>query len=66
MVKGRDSKGHFIKGNVPWNKKVDSSGGGLNFICQFCHKQKPLEEMKTLTRFFPPLIVCKACWKLLE
>lgn len=25
MIKGRDSKGHFIKGNVPWNKRSDSS-----------------------------------------
>ena len=24
MIKGRDSKGHFIKGNVPWNKKTNS------------------------------------------
>ena len=25
MIAGRDSKGHFIKGNVPWNKRLDSS-----------------------------------------
>ena len=25
MIEGRDSKGHFIKSNVPWNKKLDSS-----------------------------------------
>ena len=25
MIAGRDSKGHFIKGNVPWNKRVASS-----------------------------------------
>jgi len=24
---GRDSRGHFIKGNVPWNKRVDIKGG---------------------------------------
>jgi len=24
-VQSRDSKGHFIKGNVPWNKRRDSS-----------------------------------------
>ncbi len=23
MIEGRDSKGHFIKGNVPWNKRSD-------------------------------------------
>ena len=22
MRKGRDSKGHFVKGNVPWNKRI--------------------------------------------
>ncbi len=25
MIAGRDSKGHFIKGNVPLNKRADSS-----------------------------------------
>jgi len=25
MTEHRDSKGHFIKGNVPWNKRVVSS-----------------------------------------
>ena len=25
MIAGRDSKGHFIEGNVPWNKRADSS-----------------------------------------
>ncbi len=24
MIEGRDSKGHFIKGNVPWNKRADN------------------------------------------
>jgi len=26
---GRDSRGHFIKGNVPWNKRQDSPQRGM-------------------------------------
>jgi hypothetical protein len=27
MVEARDSKGHFIKGNVPWNRRLDTQSG---------------------------------------
>ena len=66
MIKGRDSRGHFIKGNVPWNKRLDSTQRGITFTCTFCRKQKPIEEMMSVTRFFPPLIACGDCWKLLD
>ncbi len=55
MIKGGDSKGHFIKGNVPWNKRADSStpaiasrvliGGGavktdcVQVTCPACRQQ---------------------------
>ena len=29
MTERRDSKGHFTKGNVPWNKRVDSPQKGM-------------------------------------
>jgi len=71
MLEGRDSKGHFVKGNVPWNKGNKREiprviPGVITFTCRYCEKQKPLDEMRTATRFFPPLIVCQGCWKLLE
>ena len=31
------------------------------FRCRFCGEDKPLDEMRTLTRFFPLPIACKAC-----
>ena len=75
MVSGRDSRGHFIKGNVPWNKGNKREiprvipgviPGVITFTCKHCGKKKPLDEMRTAMRFFPPLIVCQGCWKLLE
>ena len=65
MIEGRDSRGHFIKGNVPWNKRLNSPRV-ITFTCKFCGKPKPIEELKVATRFFPPLPVCQDCWKLLE
>ena len=62
MTEGRDSKGHFAKGNMPWNK----TPGEVLFICKFCGERKPIEELKAATRFFPPLTVCRDCWELLE
>ena len=36
------------------------------FTCRNCQKQKPLREMRTVTRFSPVLIVCQDCQKLLR
>ena len=83
MTERRDKRGRFIKGNVPWNKRLDSKEAlmspearevldrmvgrrrGITFTCKFCGEQKPIEEMKVAMRFFPPLPVCRDCWKLL-
>jgi hypothetical protein len=66
MAEHRNKRGCFIKGNVPWNKRVDSSQRGIIFTCQFCAKPKPIEELEVVGRFFPPLPVCGDCRKLLE
>jgi hypothetical protein len=66
MRERRDSKGRFIKGNVPWNKREDSIQRGITFTCRFCGKPKPIEEVEVIRRFFPPLPCCRDCWKLLE
>jgi len=65
MIEGRDSKGRFAKGNVPWNKRVNSPRE-ITFTCKFCDEQKPIEEFEVARRFFPPLPVCRDCRKLLE
>jgi len=38
---GRDSRGHFVKGNVPWNKRLDSPRV-ITFTCRYCYKPKPM------------------------
>lgn len=35
----------------------------ITFRCQNCDKYKPLEDMRTVTRFFPPLVLCQDCEK---
>jgi hypothetical protein len=54
MIQDRDSKGRFIKGNVPWNKNLDGNQSGIMFTCKFCGKPKPVEEVRIITSFFPP------------
>jgi len=58
----RASKGRFAKGNVPWNKRLNSTQKRITFTCKFCGRPKPFEEMKVLERFFPALPVCSDCW----
>jgi len=38
----------------------------ITFRCKFCGEDKPLSEMRTVNRFFPPLIVCAKCEKSLN
>ncbi len=33
----------------------------ITFKCKFCGRSKPLDEMVALTRFFPPIVVCRDC-----
>ncbi len=35
----------------------------ITFRCRFCEQDKPLDEMRFLNRFFPPLVACQACEK---
>jgi len=33
----------------------------ITFRCSYCGKDKPLDDMTELKRFFPPLIACRDC-----
>jgi hypothetical protein len=33
------------------------------FKCKVCGTDKPIEEMKVFTRYFPPMVMCKDCQK---
>ena len=33
------------------------------FKCRLCEKEKPISEMKIITRFRPVMVVCQACEK---
>jgi hypothetical protein len=33
----------------------------ITFYCQRCERYKPITEMRTVTRFVPPLLVCQEC-----
>ena len=35
----------------------------ITFRCQRCDTLRPLEDMRSITRFIPVLIVCKKCEK---
>jgi transcription elongation factor Elf1 len=35
----------------------------ITFTCPRCHKKNPLEDMRSITRFVPMIIVCKQCEK---
>ena len=63
MRADRDSKGHFIKGNVPWNRTPESTRREITFVCKWCGKPTPVEEMRAAMTFFPPLIICRECWE---
>jgi len=38
----------------------------ITFKCRLCGKQKPISEMRTLTRFRPVIVVCRDCEKFLR
>jgi hypothetical protein len=33
----------------------------ITFLCRRCEKYKPITEMVMVTRFIPPLVVCRSC-----
>jgi len=35
----------------------------ITFKCKYCGENKPLDDMRRLTRFFPPVVVCRDCEK---
>ncbi len=35
--------------------------GTIKFRCQWCQQERPLEDMVSLTRFSPVIIVCRSC-----
>lgn len=35
----------------------------ITFKCQRCNKRKRLEDMRSITRFIPVLVVCRDCEK---
>ncbi|MBI2830506.1 MAG: hypothetical protein HYX81_05030 [Chloroflexi bacterium] len=38
-------------------------GKEVTFKCKFCGAEKPLTEMQVVTRYFPPVVLCKECEK---
>ena len=36
------------------------------FKCRVCGKDKPLQDMRTVTRFVPVLVVCQDCARILR
>jgi hypothetical protein len=35
----------------------------VSFKCSLCGKEKPISDMKTITRFRPVVVVCRDCEK---
>ena len=35
----------------------------VTFKCRLCEKEKPISEMKLITRFRPVVVVCRDCEK---
>jgi hypothetical protein len=38
----------------------------ITFKCKYCGKNKPLEDMRRIDRFSPPLVACRECEKKLR
>jgi hypothetical protein len=37
----------------------------ITFKCSRCGREKPIEDMRTVTRFIPVLIVCQDCARII-
>jgi hypothetical protein len=53
---GGKSAGTASRGQKPAPREI-------TFLCRMCEKQKPLAEMRLVTRFVPVLVVCQDCSK---
>jgi hypothetical protein len=49
-----------VKGGI---KAKKDAAPEVKFKCQLCDKEKPISEMKTITRFRPVVVVCRECEK---
>jgi hypothetical protein len=45
------------------NKSKKDAAFEVMFKCGLCQKEKPISEMKTITRFRPVVVVCRECEK---
>ena len=43
------------------DKKEEPKAKKITFKCKVCESSKPLDEMVVVTRFFPPVVVCRDC-----
>jgi hypothetical protein len=38
----------------------------ITFKCKYCGKTRSLDDMRTVTRFFPPVVACRDCAKKMQ
>jgi predicted SprT family Zn-dependent metalloprotease len=47
-------------------KAKKQKSGEVTFKCRLCEKQKPISEMRIMTRYRPVIVVCRDCEKTLR
>jgi hypothetical protein len=50
--------GEESKGGTKVKKETTTE---VTFKCRLCEKEKPISDMKLITRFRPVVIVCREC-----
>jgi hypothetical protein len=45
------------------SKSKKAEAAEVTFKCRRCEKEKPIAEMKIITRFRPVMVVCQDCEK---
>jgi hypothetical protein len=45
-------------------KQKKETAAEVTFKCRLCEKEKPISDMKLITRFRPVIVVCRDCEKL--
>ena len=59
---GKDKHGtRYRDPKTGWFVKDPTKPKEITFKCKFCGNEKPLDEIRSLIRFFPPLIACLEC-----